>query len=303
MQKFWNSDEGIMKVSQVIKNIWMHPMSIRAGRCKPMYRFLKWQVLEKPFHKDTGLEKEWFGGRKLMLYPGRAAATGNYYLGLMEYEEMAFCLAYATREDFFVDCGANVGIYSVLLGAECKGGIALEPGSDTFSLLEENLRINRLPNVQAIKSGAGAETERMFLTRGKDTTNHVIGQNRKELLPDACEEIEVIPLDSLASVGRGVAILKIDVEGMEKSVLKGAHGLLLSDELNVVILETFGSGELHEIMMEYGFQLCAYHPEKRELVVSGENHASNNGIYVKNIEFARERLRKEKRFEILGVPI
>lgn len=291
-------------IGRVIKNIWTHPMSIRGGRHKSMYRFLKWQILEKPFHKDTGLGKEWFDGRKLMLYPGRKAATGNYYLGLMEYEEMAFCLAYATQEDFFIDCGANVGVYSVLLGAECSGGFALEPGSDTFSLLEENLHINHLDNVQAIKSGAGETKERVFFTRGNDTTNHVIHQESpKDLFSDTCEEIEINPLDSLVSVGRGVAILKIDVEGMEKSVLRGAHNLLLSDELNVVILETFGNKELHEIMMEHGFKLCAYNPENRELIVRGEQEISNNGIYVKNLEFARERLEKKKRLKVLGVSI
>lgn len=288
--------------SQVIKTIWTHPMSVRGGRYKTMYRFFRWQLWEKPFHKNAGVEKEWFDGRKLMLYSGRTTSTGNYYLGLMEYEEMAFCLAYVTQEDFFIDCGANVGVYSVLLGAESMGGIAIEPGSDTFAILEENLRINNLVNVQAVKCGAGARKEQMLLTRGNDTTNHVICPNSNNASQDLYETIEILPLDSFCSM-RKVTILKIDVEGMEKSVLEEARNLLMSETLNVVILETFGSGDLHESMIEYGFRLCSYDPENRELIVCGKNAVVNNGIYVKNVALAQRRLKEEKGYEILGVSI
>ena len=219
----------------------------------------------------------------------------------MEYAEMAFCLAYVTQEDFFIDCGANVGVYSILLGSECAGGIALEPGSDTFAILEENLRINNLTNVQALKSGAGAGKEQMLLTKGNDTTNHVIHKDQDNSFQDLYETIEIVPLDSFGS--EKTTILKIDVEGMEKSVLEGAHNLLMSDVLNVVILETFGSGDLHESMINYGFHLCSYNPENRELIACGENDVVNNGIYVKNVMLAQKRLKKKKRYEILGVSI
>lgn len=290
-------------IEQVIKGIWTHPMSVRGSRYKAMYRFLKWQLIEKPFHKNTGLEKDWFDNRKLMLYSGRAAATGNYYLGLMEYMEMAFCLKYATSTDFFIDCGANVGVYSILLGPECRGGIALEPGSDTFAILEESLHVNKLKNVTAVKKGAGAKNEQLFLTKGNDTTNYVVNQENLEgLSSNMYETIEMIPLDSLGVAGE-VTILKIDVEGMEKSVLKGAHNLLVSDELNVVILETFGREDLHDIMINYGFKLCAYNPEECELVVCEKNQISNNGIYVKNVGLAQKRIKEKKEYKISGVSI
>lgn len=292
-----------MVLGQVIKRIWTHPISMRGSRHKTLSRFFRWQLLEKPFHKNAGLEKEWFDGRKLMLYAGRAAATGNYYLGLMEYVEMAFCLAYAMEEDFFIDCGANVGVYSVLLGPECRGGIAVEPGSDTFTILKKNLQINNLINVRAIKCGAGVRRETILFTKGNDTTNHIVNQNESaEISRDSCEPIEIVPLDSLGAIGKAT-ILKIDVEGMEKSVLEGAHKLLSSDALNVVILETFGSGELHEIMIDYGFHLCSYDPESRKLFVCGKNQVTNNGIYVKNTALAQKRLREKKRYKILGVSI
>lgn len=291
-----------MEVSRLIKGIWTHPMAIRGGRYKTMRRFLQWQLLEKPVHKNTGLEKEWFGGRKLMVYAGRTAATGNYYLGLLEYEEMAFCLAYVAKEDFFIDCGANVGVYSILLGPECMGGTALEPGSSTFAILEENLRVNHLTNVSALNIGAGAQKEQMLLTKGNDTTNHAINPSEENLSSGLYETIEIVPLDSVSTAG-DVTILKIDVEGMEKSVLEGAHNLLSSDALNVVILETFGNEDLHEHMMQYGFHLCSYNPENRKLVVCGENGTANNGIYVKNISLAEKRLMEKKKYMISGVLI
>lgn len=276
-------------------------MSVKGERYKIMYRFLRWQLLEKHFSKN-GMVKEWFNGRKLMLYPGRTAATGNFYLGLLEYSEMAFCLTYVAEEDFFIDCGANVGVYSVLLGPECRGGIALEPGSDTFSILEQNLKINGLKNVHAVKAGAGTRNEKLFFTKGNDTTNHTIGQSDSKDLPqDSYEVVDVITLDTYNS--KDVTILKIDVEGMEAKVLEGANALLSSDKLNIVILETFGNEYLHEIMVNYGFNLCGYNPEKRKLIKYGSNLVVNNGIYVKNLTLAQKRLKEKKRYEVYGVSI
>ena len=161
-----------------------------------------------------------------------------------------------------------------------------------------------MTNVQAIKKGAGAKNEEILFTKGNDTTNHVIHQDSAdELCSDRYEAIEIIPLDSLNTLGETITLLKIDVEGMEESVLKGAHNLLQSEALNVVILETFGSGTLHETMLNYGFQLCTYNPENRELKECVTDKTLNNGIYVKNLVLARERLEKKRRYKILGVAI
>ena len=50
----------------------------------------------------------------------------NYYLGLAEYEEMAFLIHALKKDDVFVDCGANLGLYTILaskvIGANSNKG-------------------------------------------------------------------------------------------------------------------------------------------------------------------------------------
>lgn len=41
-------------------------------------------------------------------------ATGNWYCGLQEYEDMSFVLHALRPGDLFVDVGANIGSYSIL---------------------------------------------------------------------------------------------------------------------------------------------------------------------------------------------
>jgi predicted RNA methylase len=75
-------------------------------------------------------------------------ATGNIYVGLMEYEDMSFLLHYLQKDDLFYDIGANVGVYTVLTSQvkEVKT-VSIEPLPLTYEKLLDNININRLTNV------------------------------------------------------------------------------------------------------------------------------------------------------------
>ncbi len=65
---------------------------------------------------------------KMYLHPCQNGASGNYYYGLLEFNEMAFCLHYLRDKDTFFDVGANVGIYSLLaFGHNDCHTLAFEP--------------------------------------------------------------------------------------------------------------------------------------------------------------------------------
>src|ERR1700744_6152126 len=112
----------------------------------------------------------------------------------------------------FVDVGANVGTYTIWaaeLGAEV---IALEPAADTFRLLQENIALNRYP-VTAVRAAAGDHCGTARFTAGLDTGNR--------LSSDGTALADLVTIDSLVG-GRRVAGMKVDVEGFELDVLRGA---------------------------------------------------------------------------------
>jgi hypothetical protein len=54
------------------------------------------------------------GDTRLLVARGMRGATGNVYVGLHEFEEMAFALHALRPSSRFIDVGANVGSYTVL---------------------------------------------------------------------------------------------------------------------------------------------------------------------------------------------
>lgn len=94
-----------------VRFVWNHPLN-RSARFAALGRVIRWQIASRlvpgpialPFVKDTYL----FATR------GMTGATGNWYCGLHEYEDMSFVLHTLKPGDLFVDVGANIGSYSVL---------------------------------------------------------------------------------------------------------------------------------------------------------------------------------------------
>lgn len=280
------------KWNEIIGGLMNHPMA-RKHQGGVLLRFAWWQLFGKKKYKE-GMLAEWINGTRILVYPGRAAATGIFYLGFLEYEEMTFLYAYANKKDIFCDVGANVGVYSLLMGNICKKIYAFEPGRDTCEILKRNIEINRFCNIEVLREGVGSHMDKLYFTVGKDTMNHVVlNPNEEEKM--YCEKIPVVTLDE--RIESEVDILKIDVEGLEQDVLAGAEKILCSERLNVVIMETFGKKELIEKMRNYGFSLWYYEPMSRELLPepSKDRKEENNGIFIKDIDKAKERLRVSMR--------
>lgn len=200
---------------------------------------------------------------------------------------MSFLLHYARPSDIFADCGANIGIYSILLGPICQKGFAIEPSTDTYQILERNLKINNLTNVLCCKIGVSNKEGVLYFTKDLDSTNHIV----EDVSTTDCEQINVNTLDTICAEEKdAISILKIDVEGHEKEVLDGASVILASPSLNVVIMETFASPKLAEIMDKNGFVLYKYEPRSRTLRTAESIEAENNGIFIRNFEKARQRV-------------
>ena len=86
-------------------------------------------------------------------------------------------------------------------------------------------------------------------------------------------------------------LIKIDVEGFELEVLKGANKILEAKGLIAIIIELNGSGEkygikdidVHNYLLEFGFQPVSYNPFNRKLY-DLKMFGTKNTIYIRDRE-------------------
>lgn len=291
-----------MGLLNTVSFITAHPLN-SGQRFKAVRRFVWWQIRTRLGSRQRIVP--FVNGSRLVVSRGQTGATGNIYTGLHELNEMAFVLHALRPSDLFVDVGANVGSYTVLaaaaVGARC---ISFEPDSAAFAALMENLKINGITSrVEASPAAVGATSGQVAFTPGRDTLGHVL----PEASLDSADRVRLVALDDSLE-GRVPALIKIDVEGFEAEVLRGAGRTLTQPGLLAVIMETNGSGarygaddeRLHETMVSAGFTACSYDPFLRKIGASGDRCTDGNTIYVRDIAAVAERVASAPRFDIAG---
>jgi FkbM family methyltransferase len=251
---------------------------------------------------------DWINGSKFLVRNGETGLTGNIYTGLHEFSDMAFLLHYLNKDDLFVDVGANVGSYTILacsaIGAK---GIAFEPVPSTYKRLIDNIHINHIAEkVVCINKGVGSDKGTIKFTSGNDTMNHAVATG--ELCNDSIS-VDIISLNTALN-GMSPSFLKIDVEGMEKPVIDGAHEILKNKSLNCILMELNGSGgrygyneeQILNALMDHGFKTYQYDPFSRNLIhLNGGKSNSGNTLFVRDERIAKDRLKKAALITINGV--
>jgi FkbM family methyltransferase len=202
----------------------------------------------------------------------RTGASKAVYANPPDHPEMLVWEQHLRPGDLFVDVGANVGTYSVWaadLGAEV---IALEPASDTFALLQENMALNGY-RARLIQAAVGATAGTVGFTSGQDCTNH--------LDPDGGVRVPLVALDDIVG-HRTVDGMKIDIEGFEIEALKGARCALSEGRIKLLQLEWNDASasavghdrtNIAEMLFEFGYGL--YRPDENgrlERVQSGSSY-------------------------------
>jgi FkbM family methyltransferase len=288
-----------MQLFKTLFFIYNHPVNNKS-KLNSLVNFFKWQVNCKL--NKFPIIYTFTGKSKLIIKKGVAAATGNYYCGLMEFNDMAFLLHFLREEDLFIDVGANIGSYTILASGEIGSkSIAVEPIPTTFNSLEDNIQINKLGSkVKALNIGLSSTIGSLKFTKSMDSVNHVATDTDTDII-----DVNIDTLDNILLLEKAPSIIKIDVEGFETEVLLGATNTLNDNNLKAIIIELNGSGQrygydeinIHKMLLEYGFTMYSYNPFKREFTIANEI-GNLNTIYLRDIDFVKKRVSSQRRISI-----
>lgn len=293
-------------ILSVLKCIASHPLN-RKNPSAALWRFVSWQVRARAFRRP--IVSPWIEGAKLRARIGDSGITGNLYNGLQEFEDMAFLLHVLRPGDLFLDVGANAGAWTVL-GSKVSGArtVAFEPLPETFQRLLANLEVNDLASlVNAYNVGLGEVPGILSFSTDRDSMNRVLLDVEDGQLS---VQIKVHTIDGM--VNADATVMKIDVEGFELPVLKGATRQLSQDGLLAIILETNGSGEKYGFsdrhvvnhLREFNFLPFQYNPWSRSFsaLESGSNSRGNT-IFLRNLERVIDRAKSGAPVKIHGATI
>jgi FkbM family methyltransferase len=143
----------------------------------------------------------------------------------------------------FVDVGANVGVYTAWASRCVRGSgrvLAFEPVPATREYLEHVVALNALANVRVVSKALGAGTGSVSLW----VVPHASGLTSVLAPVDESSarrvEVPMSTLDDELSIAGGATptLVKIDVEGYEMEVLRGAVRTLSADDGPAVVFET-----------------------------------------------------------------
>jgi FkbM family methyltransferase len=209
--------------------------------------------------------------------------TGNYFNDLVimtTHEDDMLQLFNPGEGDIVVDVGAYLGRYTLTSSrrvGEYGKVISIEADPSHYDMLNKNLKLNKMSNVIAINCMVGS----------KDTHikyQELLGReiHESEINQFGTNKIHTNSLDNLLIKERGinkVNWIKIDVEGAELEVLKGAHNILTNSKRIKLQIEIHGISHLYKPIIE----LLNSHNFKITFEKDEPNYRSGDRIGAKQI--------------------
>jgi len=202
--------------------------------------------------------------------------------------------------DVFLDIGANVGYYS-LLASKLVGGegsvVSFEPEDRNKTSLYQNIKINDFRNIKVFPVAVGEESGFNILNLnplnegGHSLNKHDLYHDSgdiwtKEMILEKFgnepleQQTEVTSLDAFIfdhkDIADKISLIKVDVEGFEREVIKGAIVSIKNGFFPRIICEISDNGSFISKELE-NFGYCVYfiHSDGTKDLVSGPLRPNN----------------------------
>lgn len=150
-------------------------------------------------------------------------------------KDLALILSELKTGEIFFDVGANFGLYSLSVFDKFKDTVDIhcfEPETEAFRRLIQNRKINQAP-WKCHNFGLGDKEGWLNITSEFGGYNHITKETK------GSQQIRILTLDQYIEVSKvqDISVLKIDVEGFELFVLRGAIKSLQNHLIKKIVFE------------------------------------------------------------------
>jgi FkbM family methyltransferase len=195
------------------------------------------------------------------------------WCGWFEKEEVEIFIKLIKNSRVFIDIGANSGLYTVIASKEMDSVnriIAFEPSSINFKFLLSNIEVNNIHSiVEAFNFGLSDYEACGKLLMEDESIDGEAYIDRNSIVSSKIIDGPYVQLDTLDNVLSknnisNVDFIKIDTEGYEYFILKGAKSTIINNENLILMFECNDEGtkragtsfdDVFNLLEEYGLKM------------------------------------------------
>ena len=174
------------------------------------------------------------------------------------------------------DVGANIGITTIWMARHCEKVYAFEPVENNIIRFRDNLLVNKVTNVELITKAVSDtdNKEEIFYIRESYGHHSLLKGHISKIIQTI--HVETITLDTFCTERNinHIDFLKIDVEGAELKVLRGASSLLKDKKIKIIVFEHspilllkqgLKKTAVIEMLINYGYNIYRLNHERLDI--------------------------------------
>ncbi len=214
--------------------------------------------------------------------------------GLTERDDALFLLDLLRPGDLLADVGANIGFYTVLAARRGARVEAFEPSAGAAATCEQVIALNALGSLATLhRAACGAVSGFARFTTGLDISNHIVRGEESGI------EVPVTTLDeTLAGLEAPLCVLKVDAEGHDLEVLRGAQQTIARLRPVILVEIWAGGAPKLELVAGLGYRPYSYESSVRTLTEVAPGYRQGGNMLMvadARIAMVRERVAVAKR--------
>jgi FkbM family methyltransferase len=221
---------------------------------------------------------------KLLIIPNNDIGKQIIINKKFEYSDTLFLEKVIKPDWNCIDIGANIGYYSLLFAKNARNGniYAIDPIKHHCLMIELSAVINKCNNIKISNVAISDTNGKVKFTEAVDGAFSSIKDTRRKAVAKRME-VDCMTLDYFVENSHisDINLIKIDVEGAEDLVLKGANNVLSKLRPDLFLVEMYNTNlqiygsdvkNILELMRKYEYE--CYYCNEHKLVPYRENDYS-----------------------------
>ncbi|WP_345815730.1 FkbM family methyltransferase [Paraburkholderia sp. PREW-6R] len=221
------------------------------------------------FHRLNGLADNHLRtrGHKMAVFANEHIGGFIHVFGVYEQEELDVLFSFLDplrdvfRAGLALDIGANIGNHSLYFSQKFNEVQSFEPDPSTYYLLQFNASFRKKIKTFNIGLGDRTGTFRLAEVPHNMGASSIVADGNEVATDVTCIDVQVERLDDRDFQEKGPCFIKMDVEGFEPKVLRGALRTI-SRHWPLIVLEQHesdfkdGHSESISILRDLGYKFC-----------------------------------------------